>query len=293
MDGKGKVVIITGANAGIGKAAAVELARRGARVVIVARSRERGEKARQEVMAQSGSSSVDLMLADLSSQQSIREFAGCFLGKYDRLHVLINNAANFDWRLKQATLTAEGHEVIWATNHLGPFLMTNLLLDLMKRSAPARILNVSSKGLLVYPRLRIDFEDLNFQRKKFSSEKAYYHSKLAQVMFTYELSRRLEGSGVTANCIRVPSVKVDLDRLTDLPPLMRFAYRLKRSLAISPERMAETYAYLALAPELEGVSGKCFDEHNRPVGTSEPSMDPESARRLWEVSARLTGVPLD
>lgn len=293
MDGKGKVVIITGANAGIGKATAVELARRGAQVVMVARSQERGEKARQEVMAQSGSSSVDLMLADLSSQRSIREFAGCFLEKYNRLHVLINNAANFDWRLKTATLTEEGHEVIWATNHLGPFLMTHLLLDLLKRSAPARILNVSSKGLLVYPRLRIDFEDLNFERKKFSSEKAYYHSKLAQVMFTYELSRRLEGSGVTANCIRVPSVKVDLDRLGDLPPLMRFAYRIKRSQAISPERMAETYAYLALAPELDGVSGKCFDEHNRPVGTSGSSMDLQAARRLWEVSARLTGVSLD
>ncbi len=287
---RGKVCIVTGANAGIGKRVALGLAQAGATVVMACRSAERGEAARQEIMAQTGSQTVHLLQVDLSSQASIRAAVTEFEARFDRLDVLINNAANFDQRLKAPVLTVEGIETVFATNHLGPFLLTNLLLPRLKASAPARVINVASKGLLAYPRLSIEFDNLNGE-KRFSMQHAYYHSKLAQVMFTYDLAERLAGSGVTANIIRVPVVRLDEGRYDHVPGWMQAAYRLKMRLAaISPEQMAETYLYLAASPEMEGVTGQYIDEHRKPVKSSGPSYDRAMWARLWDVSARLTGL---
>jgi NAD(P)-dependent dehydrogenase (short-subunit alcohol dehydrogenase family) len=282
-EAKGKVCMITGANSGIGKRAALQLAEKGATVVMVCRNQERGEAALTEIKEQSGNESVDLLLCDLSSQKSIRDLVKNFERSYDNLHVLINNAANFDYTLKKPVLTEEGIEVIFATNHVGPFLLTTLLLDTMKRSAPSRIITIASKGLIMYPRLTIEFDNLNGE-KKFSYQHAYYHSKLAQIMFTYELARRLKGTGVTVNCIRVTNVKIDLERVTGR---FRSIYRIKRFFGITPEEMAKTYAYVSMSPEVEGVTGKYFDEHGKGVKSSKRSYDQDVWKKLWDVTEGL------
>lgn len=279
--------MITGANSGIGKQAALQLAQLGMTVVMVCRNKSRGQAALTEIRKKSGSEHVDLLLADLSSQKSIRELVKDFTCAYDNLHSLINNAANFDYSLKTPVLTEDGIEIIFATNHLGPFLLTNLLLNVLKESAPSRILNIASKGLITHPWLTIEFDNLNGQ-KKFSYSHAYYHSKLAQIMVTYELARRLEGTGVTVNCIRVPNVKIDLNRARDLPWYMRHTYRIKRSFGITPEEMAKTYVHLVTAPEMEGVTGRYFDERGNEVKSSEKSYDKNVWKNLWDVSAELT-----
>jgi NAD(P)-dependent dehydrogenase (short-subunit alcohol dehydrogenase family) len=282
-EAKGKVCMITGANSGIGKRAALQLAEKGATVVMVCRNQERGEAALTEIKEQSGNKSVDLLLCDLSSQKSIRDLVKNFEGSYDNLHVLINNAANFDNTLKKPVLTEEGIEVIFATNHVGPFLLTTLLLDTMKRSAPSRIITIASKGLVIYPGLTIEFDNLNGE-KKFSYQHAYYHSKLAQIMFTYELARRLKGTGVTVNCIRVTNVKIDLERVTGR---FRSIYRIKRFFGITPEEMAKTYVYVSMSPEVEGVTGKYFDEHGKEVKSSKRSYDQDVWKKLWDVTEGL------
>lgn len=285
-----KVCIITGANSGIGKAAATALAGLNATVVMVCRNRERGQAALEEVCLKSGSSSVELMLVDMASQKSIRSFVEEFKSRHPRLHVLINNAANFDQSVRKAILTEEGVEAVFATNHLGPFLMTNLLLDTIKSSAPARVINVASKGMIFFPFLKIEFDNLNAE-KGFKAQHAYYHSKLAHLVFTYDLAERLQGTGVTVNCIRVTNVALDLDRYENLPRLMKNAYKLKRKMSITPEQMAETYVYLAASPEVETVTGKYFDENNRQVPSSKHSYDKAVWKRLWDESARI--VQLD
>ncbi len=289
VDMSGKVCIVTGANAGIGKRVALGLARMGARVVMACRSPERSLPARDAIRAQSGNQQVEVAQVDLSSQLSIRTMAAAFLRDYDRLDVLINNAANFDQSLKQPILTREGVETVFATNHLGPFLMTNLLLERLQASAPARVLNVASKGLLSFPFMTIDFDHLN-GGKRYSVTKAYYQSKLAQVMFTFELARRLQGSGVTVNCIRVANVRLDNDRLKHLPAWMRSVYQLKSRLAITPERMAETYLNLATLPDYAGINGTYFDENCRQVRASARSYEPAVWRSLWELSAELVDM---
>ena len=282
-EAKQKVCMITGANSGIGKRAALQLAEKGATVIMVCRNQERGEAALSEIRKKSGNESVDLLLCDLSSQKSIRTLVEDFKSSYDRLHVLIHNAANFDYTLKNPVLTEDGIELIFATNHVGPFLLTNLLLDVLKRSAPSRIITIASKGLITYPRLTIEFDNLNGE-KKFSYQHAYYHSKLAQIMFTYELARRLKGTGVTVNCIRVTNVKIDLERVTGWRGSV---YRIKRFFGITPEEMAKTYVYLSTAPEVEGVTGKYFDEHAKEVKSSKRSYDQEVWKKLWDVTEEL------
>ena len=283
---QGKVCIVTGANSGIGKAAALALAKNSATVVMVCRSKERSQSALKQIINQSKNPNTRLMIADLSSQKSIRTFTAEFNSQYNNLHVLINNAANFDMNLKESQLTEDGIETIFATNHLGPFLLTNLLIEKLKASAPSRIINIASKGLVAYPFLDIEFDNLNGE-KRYSAIHAYYHSKLAHIMFTYELARHLDGAGVTANCIRIPNVAISDERLVNHSKVLQVLYRQKRRFSITPERMAESYLYLAASPDLVNISGKYFDEHNRQISSSRNSYNVETRTKLWEISTML------
>lgn len=288
-DLSGKTMIITGANSGIGKAAAVRLASLGAQVVMACRSMERGQKALEDVRQTAGSGTVSLMQLDLASQASIRRFASAFLEQYPRLDVLIHNAANFDLSLKKPILTEDGIETIFATNHVGVFLLTHLLLDRLKAYAPSRIITVASKGLMLYPFLDIEFDNLNGERR-FSPQHAYYHSKQAQVMYTYDLADRLKDSRVTVNCVRVTNVAIPDERLDRLPGWLRKIYAIKRSQAITPERQAETYVYLAADAAVESVSGRYWDENNRQVRSNKASYNRETWKKLWAVTAKMAGI---
>lgn len=286
---EGKTIIVTGANSGIGKAAAIQLAKLGATVIMACRSLERGEKAVNEVRNRAGSQKVDLIQIDLSSQSSIRKFAEEYKTKFHKLDVLIHNAANFDHTLKSPILTEDKIETVFATNHVGIVLLTHLLLDLLKTSAPSRIISVASKGLMTYPFLDIEFDNLNGERK-FNLQHAYYHAKLAQVMYTYDLAEQLKESGVTVNCVRVTNVAIPDERLTHLPEWLRKIYNLKRKLAITPERQAETYVYLAAAPELEKITGGYWDENNKQVNSSKNSYNQTTWHKLREVTEKMAGI---
>jgi NAD(P)-dependent dehydrogenase (short-subunit alcohol dehydrogenase family) len=273
----GKVCVVTGANAGIGKETSIGLAKLGATVVMVCRDGGRAEKALREIKQQSGSDRVELMICDLSSQKSIRRFVDEFKRQHDRLDVLVNNAGVF---LRQRSLTEDGIESTFAINHLGYFLVTNLLLDLMKQSSPSRIVNVASTAHR-YGKL-----DVNawVSAREYSAFGAYANSKLANVLFTYELARRLEGTDVTANCLHPGAVASNL--FSGLPGLLEAVIKL---VTISPERGARTSIYLASSPNVQGISGKYF-ARRRPEKSSEASYDLEAARRLWEVSEELTSM---
>ncbi|NTV37292.1 MAG: SDR family oxidoreductase [Anaerolineaceae bacterium] len=281
-----KIMIVTGANSGIGKAAAISLAKLGATVIMACRSVERGTQALADVRAAANSERVELMQVDMSSQASIRKFVKDFKAKYSRLDVLIQNAANFDHRLKEPILTEDGVETIFATNHVGVFLLTNLLLDIMKASAPSRIITVASKGLMAYPFIDIEFDNLNGERK-FNTQDAYYHSKQAQVMFTYDLAEKLKGSGVTVNCVRVTNVAIPDDRLGHLPGWLRKLYSLKRRMSITPEQQAETYVFLAADPAVNDVSGGYWDENNHQVRSNAKSYNRETWEKLWQATEKL------
>ena len=283
----GKVTIITGANSGIGKAASLQLAKLGATVVMAARSKERGERAREDVQAAANNTRVDLMLVDMSSRASILEFADEFQQRYDRLDVLIHNAANFDHTQKKAVFTADGLETIFATNHLGPFYLTQLLLNKLIASAPSRVITVASKGLISYPFLDIEFDNLNGARK-FNMQHAYYHSKQAQVMFTFDLAERLRGTGVTVHCVRVGNVAIPNERLRHLPGWLLKMYEFKRKLSMTPEEMAETYVWLAADPVGAQQTGKYWDAPGVEVKANKNAYNKETQKHLWDVSERLT-----
>ncbi len=276
-----KVCLITGATSGIGKATAMGLATLGASVVMVGRDRGKGEVVMAEIKEKSGNTSVDLMLADLSSQEEIRRLADEFKEAYPQLDVLINNAGVF--RSKRIT-TADGLETTFAVNHLAYFLLTKLLLDVLKASAPSRIVNVSSGE---HSNATIDFDDLQGE-KGYKGPKAYSQSKLATVLFTYELARRLEGTGVTANCLHPGVVGTNFG--SGVSGVSGFMVRALRPLMISPEKGAETSIYLASSPEVEGLSGRYFVKKAE-ARSSHVSYDERLARRLWEVSAELTNLP--
>jgi NAD(P)-dependent dehydrogenase (short-subunit alcohol dehydrogenase family) len=281
MNLQGKICLVTGATSGIGKATALGLARLGATVVLVARDQARGETTRDEIIAQSSSRAVDLLLADLSSQQSIRQLAGTVTQTYPRLHVLVNNAGLFS--LRRHT-TVDGLELTLAVNYLAPFLLTNLLLDTLKASAPARIVNVSSSA---HEEGHIRLDHLQMERG-YRPMRAYGQSKLALVLFTYELARRLEGSGVTANALHPGFVSTNIGQ-TGLGPIGRAAAQFIFRRGITPEEGAKTSIYLASSPEAEGVTGKYFVK-SVPRRSAEISYDETLQERLWEESAKLVGL---
>jgi retinol dehydrogenase-12 len=280
---EGRTCLVTGASSGVGEETALGLARLGARVVLVCRSRERGERARAAIAKASGNPAVQLQLGDLASQAAIRQLAKEIRASVPAIHVLVNNAAVVNWR--RAT-TADGLEATFAVNHLAYFLLTHLLLGRIVAGAPARIVNVASDG---HRFGRLDFEDLQLERR-YSWWRAYTASKLANVLFTVELARRLEGSGVTANCLHPGAVASRLGHNNG-----RFAKVVTGLLVpffLSPAQGAETSIWAASSPEIEGVSGRYF-EKRKEVSPSSAARDAETARRLWRESCRLTGLAPD
>ena len=275
---KDKVVMVTGANSGIGKSASLALAEKGATVVMVARNKERGDAARSEIVRKSGNNSIDLLLADLSSLESVRQLVAEFRKKYSKLHILINNAGLFNQRRR---VTADGYENTFATNYLAPFLLTNLQLDLLKASAPSRIINVSSVG---HYNGHINFDDINLE-KEYGGWKAYGQSKLALVLFTHELAKKLQGTGVTVNAVHPGTVATNIWS-RPLGPV-GFIMALPKLFMTSPDQGAKTIVYLASSPDAKGLNGE-YLEKLKVKKSSDESYNEEIAQRLWDVSAKLT-----
>jgi NAD(P)-dependent dehydrogenase (short-subunit alcohol dehydrogenase family) len=289
---KGRIYVITGSNSGIGKETAIGLAKMGATIVMVVRDQERGEKARTEIVKQTGNNSVDLMICDLSSMSSIRHFAEEFKKKYDRLDVLINNAgAVFNKR----EVTPEGFERTLAVNYLGPFLLTHELMDVLKSSAPSRIINVSS-GLAKDG--KVDLDDLqsekNYPRTKAYSRRhapVYDNAKLMVMMFTYELARRLKGSGVTVNVLMPGFTATNLGKSSgSLTSSIMFT--MVRPMQQSAKKGAETSVYLASSNEVKDITGKCFTK-KKETKTCPASYDEELQKRLWSKTESMLGLAPD
>ncbi len=277
----GKVCLVTGATAGIGAIAARAIAAQGARLVIVGRNQAKCERVAAEIGTATGNTTVEFLVGDLSNRAGVRDVARGFLARYPRLDVLLNNAGAM---FAQRRESADGIEMTLALNHLGYFLLTHLLLDVLKASAPARVVNVASDA---HTMVRgIDFDDIQ-GLNRYRGFRAYCQSKLANLLFTYELARRLQGTGITANALHPGFVATSFFEGNGLSGwLMRRGASL---FAIRPENGARTSIYLATSPEVEGVSGKYFVKE-RPAASSAASRDVDMAQRLWRVSEELTGL---
>ncbi len=279
---RGKICMITGATDGIGKVSAHALAKKGATVIVVGRNREKSIATVSEIRQESGNVNVEYMLADLSSQQAIRKLAQQFTSRYQTLHLLLNNAGAMFVSRKESV---DHIEMTFALNHLGYFLLTDLLLDTLKASAPARIVNVSSRA---HKHLKtLDFDNLQGETS-YNGLTAYMISKLGNVLFTYELAKRLEGSQVTVNALHpgVVATRFGANNGGWLGTIFRKLFNL---VSISSEDGAKTSIYLASSPEVEGVTGKYFVEC-KPIPSSKISYDENTARRLWHISEMLTGI---
>jgi NAD(P)-dependent dehydrogenase (short-subunit alcohol dehydrogenase family) len=273
----GKICIITGANSGIGKATALGLAKMGATIVMVCRNKERGERALNEIKKEISDVSITLMLADLSTQKEIYDFVQDYKTRYQKLNVLVNNAGV---NLSKHTMTEDGIETTFAVNTLAPFSLNNLLLDVLKKSTPARIVNVVSN---VHAK-SIDFDDL-YGEKHYHQLKIYSQSKLATILLTYELARRIDGTGVTVNCVHPGYVKTNMVR--NFRKFVKYFYHIVGLFLSSPKRGARGSIYLASSPEVEGVNGKFFNKRKE-AKTNKASYDEELAQQLWDLCEDLT-----
>ncbi|XP_019566534.1 retinol dehydrogenase 13 [Rhinolophus sinicus] len=283
---QGKTVIVTGANTGIGKQTALELARRGGNIILACRDMEKCEAAAKDIRRVTLNHHVNARHLDLASLKSIREFAAKITEEEQQVHVLVNNAAVMrcpHWA------TEDGFEMQLGVNYLGHFLLTNLLLDKLKASAPSRIINLSS---LAHVAGHIDFDDLNWEKRKYDTKAAYCQSKLAVILFTKELSRRLQGTGVTVNALHPGVARTELGRHTGMYNSAFSSFMLGPIfwlLVKSPQLAAQPSTYLVVAEELEGVSGKYFDGLKEKAPAPEAE-DEEVAQRLWAESTRLVGL---
>ncbi len=278
-----RVALVTGANSGLGKAVATELARRGGTVIMVARSQERGAAAQREIREDTGRASVELIVADLASQADIRRLAESFRARHERLDLLINNAGS---AFPERRLSPDGLEMSLAVNHLGPFLLTNLLLDRLKASAPARIVNVGTRI-----NTAMDLDDLQWERRRYRLMAAYGQSKLGNIHFTYELARRLEGTGVTVNCVFPGVFSSNLGKTDGAQGVFWRLVGILLGWAIpSPEKAAQRVLYMATAPEMADVSGRYVAEQGRAIRAPAQAQDPAINRRVWELSAALSGL---
>lgn len=283
MTNNTKIALITGGNAGIGKATAEGIAQAGYITIIVSRNVEKGKLACQDIINKTGNPNVELLIADLSNQDSIRQLAKQFKAKYNHLDLLVNNAASFYDTLQY---TSNHIEMQWATNHLAYFLLTNLLLPELKNSPSARIINVSSNG---HYRANINFDDLN-NEKNYNGLKAYGQSKLANVLFTYELAQQLAGTRITANALHPGVVKTDIGSKFATGFIGKvWNLLMKLPLSIPTNEGAKTSLYLALSPEVEGVTAKYFNKC-KPQPSSKISYNEALAKKLWEHSLKQTNL---
>ncbi len=273
---KGKIVLITGATSGIGKETAQGLAMLGATVVIITRDEQRGEQTRQELIQTTKNTNIDVLFCDLASFASIRDCCREFLKKYHALHVLINNAGIVDYHRRESK---DGIENTFAVNYLAPFLMTDLLLEALKKSAPARIINLTS-GLHSGT---IHFNDLEF-KQGFSGMKVYGHSKLAIILFTRLLAEKLKGTGVTVNCVNPGMSATNLGRDAGW-----FSEKFFKLLAKEPSIGAQTPIYLASAPDIETTTGEYFEKKSVKKTKAE-TYDMDAAKKLWDISKKYVGV---
>jgi NAD(P)-dependent dehydrogenase (short-subunit alcohol dehydrogenase family) len=279
----GRTVLVTGGSSGIGEWTAIGLARHGARVVITSRSQQRGDEAIERIRDALPTAAVEAMVLDLADLADIRRFAGEFAGRHDRLDVLVNNAG---LTLSDRRETVDGHEMLFQTNHLGPFLLTDLLLDRVRAAAPARIATVASAA---HRSARgIDFDDLDSEHRPFVGLVEYARTKLMNVLFARALAQRLEGSGVTSNSLHPGTVRTGWGG--DTKGLLRFGLGLARPFFKNPEQGARTSVFVATAPQLEGRTGGYY-KGRREVKPSRAARDDDLARQLWEVSADLVGRP--
>jgi len=278
---KGKICMITGANSGIGKATAIGLAHLGATLVLVCRDQTRAEKAIAEIKKKTGNESIDLIITDLSSQKGIHDLVSEFKNRYNKLHVLINNAGV---NLSKRILTEDGIETTFAVNYLAYFMLCNLLLDRLKNSAPARIINVASS----IQAKSVNFDDLNGE-KHYGQLKAYAQSKLAVVLFSYEFARRIKGTGISVNCLHPGYVKTNMIR--NFRNFVKYFYHLIGLFMKSPKRGAKTSVYLASTPEIDGATGIYF-KRRKEAKSVKISYDETVAKELWDVSVKLTNVDL-
>lgn len=269
---KGKIVLITGATSGIGKETAIGLAKLGANIVFTARNLQNGEMTKDEIIKNSHNNKLDFIYCDLASFESIQSCCDEFKAGYDQLHVLINNAGIWNSKRRESK---DGIEETFAVNYLAPFLMTNLLLDVLKKSRPSRIINVSSQA----HKGTINFDDIEF-KKSYSGWKTYSHSKLAIILFTKLLAKKLEGTGVTANCVHPGMVATNLGRDSNIISRTIFRWFGK-----DPEKGAETTIYLASSPEVENITGEYFADKKIKQSSAE-SNDMAMAEKLWDVSAK-------
>ena len=276
-----KICLITGATSGIGRAAAMSLAKMGATVIVAGRDEERCQSTVAHIQHETRNFHVDYLVGDLSVQAQVRQLAEKFKSRYNHLDVLVNNAGAINFFRK---LSADGIEMTFALNHLAYFLLTNLLLDTIKASAPARIVNVASNSHL---HQHLDFNNLELKRG-YNPMRAYGRSKLCNLYFTYELARRLEGTGVTVNAMHPGFVATNMG--ANNGRLVRLFLPLVHRNSLTPEQGASTAVYLASSPDVEGVTGKYFVRERKRA--SDPvSYDESAARRLWKMSEEITGLP--
>jgi retinol dehydrogenase-12 len=279
---QGKVCVVTGGTDGIGKAAAHGLALRGATLLVHGRDPAKGARAVAELKASSGNASIEFLQADFASLADVRRLAAEIAQRAPRVDVLVNNAGGV---FAKRTLSQDGYELTFAVNHLAPFLLTHLLLDTLKSGAPARIVTTSSEA---HRRAKIAFDDLQSARK-YSPMGVYGSSKLANILFTRVLARRLEGTAITATCLHPGFVKTSFGRGFEVSPLLGKLFALISRFARTPEQGAETVIYLSASPEVQGASGGYYFDC-RLKAPSAAAQDDAAAERLWQLSERLAGV---
>jgi NAD(P)-dependent dehydrogenase (short-subunit alcohol dehydrogenase family) len=280
-----KTCLITGANSGIGRCAAKQIAQKGYRVLLVCRSLDKGLAAKEGIVKETQNEEIRVYQADLSLMHDVRSLCQLVIRDWGTLDVLINNAADFDLSRKEPVYSDEGYEVQFATNTLAPFLLSNLLLPAMQSQADARIINISSKGLTLYPNIQLDIEEL-VSPKKYSPSKTYYQTKLALLMNSLRLCRQLDGTSVSVNAVRVTNVKVDINRYSNISSVLKGMYKLKSRFSISPDAMANVYTSLSTE---EKRTGFYYDEKLNKVKCNKSAYDTEMQEKLWTRCQEICG----
>lgn len=281
-----KTCIITGGNSGIGRSAAYQIAEKGLRVIIACRNLIAGEKTAEDIREKTGNSEVYARRVDLSLIEEVTLFTHSFTEEFGSLDILINNAADFDLGRKVPLITREGHEAQFATNHLAPFALVMGLMPLLQHSEDGRIINIASQGLMLYPRLNFDFDNIKGD-KSYSPAKTYYQTKLAHLMFSLTLKEKLKETPISVYAVRVTNVKIDMARYDHISPILKLMYKIKSRFSITPDEMAKVYAELAVGPKREGFY---YDEKMKEVPANQSVYDPAIRDRLWKMTEQMIQI---